>query len=71
MHTPGHWVALTPPDGPQTPQYAALLCDSLDPRPYALSVDELGELLAVIAVRQQTSTIAAAQVWSLYLVTST
>jgi hypothetical protein len=42
MHTPGHWVALTPPDGPQTPQCAALLSDSLRPRPYALSVEELG-----------------------------
>ena len=42
MHTPGHWVALTPPDGPQTPECAALLCDSLRPRPYALSAEELG-----------------------------
>ena len=42
MHTPGHWVALTPPDEPQTSQRAALLCDSLHTRPYALSTEELG-----------------------------
>ena len=42
MHTPGHWVALTPPDEPQTTECAALLSDSLRPRPYALSAEELG-----------------------------
>ena len=42
MHTPGHWVALTPPDEVHTEARAAFLCDSLFPQPYALSVEELG-----------------------------
>ena len=43
VHVPGHWVALTRPEGAQTEQAAAFLCDSLHRHPYALSAEEVGE----------------------------
>ena len=55
MHTPGHWVALTPPDEAQTEGLAALLCDSLFPQPYALSVEELGPEITAIYRRLRSS----------------
>lgn len=42
MHTPGHRVLLTRPDHPQTQLCAALLCDFVYPRPFALSAGEIG-----------------------------
>jgi hypothetical protein len=68
MHVPGHWVALTPPQGPSSEECAALLCDSLRPCPYALSSNEVGELFALVAVRQQVVSEADAAEWSLRLV---
>ena len=68
MHVPGHWVALTRPDGPQTAACAALLCDSLHRQPYALGVEEVGELLACIAMYQRNAAEGAAGVWSLNVV---
>ena len=68
MHVPGHWVALAPPEGLHSVDCAALLCDSLRPSPYALSVDEIGELFALVAVSHQETSEEAAGEWSLYLV---
>ncbi len=69
MHVPGHWVALTRPDGPQTPTCAALLCDSLHHQPYALGVEEVGELFARMAAYQGNAAPRAAGIWSLNVVT--
>ncbi len=69
MHVPGHWVALTRPEGPSTERCAALLCDSLMPHPYALSVEDIGKLFALVAVGHQCSASEqSAAEWSLYLV---
>ena len=43
LHVPDHWVALTPA---LTSGSAALLCDSLDPAPFALQASE--DLLKVL-----------------------
>ena len=69
MHVPGHWVALTRPDGPQTPACVALLCDSLYRQPFALGVEEVGELFARIAAYQGHAAQGAAGMWSLNVVT--
>ena len=69
MHVPGHWVALTKPDGPQTTTCAALLCDSLHHQPYALGVEEVGELFARMAAHQGNAAPPAAGIWSLNVVT--
>ena len=65
MHLPGHWVALTRPADAQAEQAAALLCDSLHRRPFALSVEEVGEFFAIIAARQQGANEYQAGEWSL------
>ncbi len=68
MHVPGHWVALTRPDGPQTATCAALLCDSLHSQPYALGVEEVGDLFALIAAYQGHGAPHTAGMWSLHVV---
>ena len=68
VHVPGHWVALTRPEGAQTEQAAALLCDSLHQRPCTISVEEVGELFAVIAARQQVDDLERAGEWSVYVI---
>ena len=69
LHIPGHWVALTRPEAPQTQEAAALLCDSLYRQPFALSAEELGHLFALIAVWQQGASIYRAGEWSVHVVT--
>ena len=68
MHVPGHWIALRPPPEPHSEEYAALLCDSLRPSPFALSAEEVGELFALVACRHQETTEETAGEWSLYVV---
>ena len=70
VHVPGHWVALTSPDGPQTEEAAAILCDSLHPQPFVLSADEVGEFFAVMAAYQQNAPLHQAGLWSLNLITT-
>ena len=53
VHVPGHWVALTRPQGAQTPDNAALLCDSLRRQPFALSAVEVAQLFARMAQEQR------------------
>ena len=69
MHVPGHWVALTKPDGPQTTTCAALLCDSLRHQPYALGVEEVRELFARVAAYQANAPAHEAGTWSVNVVT--
>jgi len=49
MPAPRHWVALVPPVRQESVHVAALLCDSLYPHIFALSVDEVTELFALMA----------------------
>ena len=53
VHVPGHWVALTRPQGVQTPDNAALMCDSLRRQPFALSAVEVAQLFARMAQEQR------------------
>ena len=53
VHVPGHWVALSPPDGAHTEGAAALLCDSLKAQPFSLSAEEIGEFFALVATFHQ------------------
>ena len=69
VHVPGHWVALTRPEGAQTVDSAALLCDSLRAQPVRLSVEEIGEFFAQIGVWQQHASLQQAGEWSVYVVT--
>ena len=71
VHVPGHWVALTRPEGAQTEQAAAFLCDSLYRHPYALSAEEVGEFFAVIAARQQGGDLNQAGEWSVNVLVGT
>ena len=71
IHVPFHWVALAPPQSTHNEQAAALLCDSLWPQPYALSVDEVGELLALIGTHQATTNDYDAGAWSVHVVERT
>ena len=68
IHVPGHWVAMTVPDGPQTEDMAALICDSVYPHPFALSAEEVGDLFARIGARHQTVSLQEASRWSIYVV---
>ena len=68
MHVPGHWVALSRPDGPQTEDAAALLCDSLHKKPFALGVEEVRQLFARMGAYQRNASLQEAGKWSLYVV---
>ena len=68
VHVPGHWVALSPPDGTHTEGAAALLCDSLKAKTFSLSAEEIGEFLALVATFHQRASQEEAHNWSLYLV---
>ena len=68
MHTPGHWVALSRPDVPQTVDAAALLCDSLQQKPYALGVEDVRQLFALIAAHQRNAPEHEAGHWSVHVV---
>ena len=64
VHVPGHWVALTRPEGAQTEQAASLLCDSLHQRPSALSAAEVRQLFSAMARWQQGASLARVQQWA-------
>ena len=68
MHVPGHCVALTWPEGAQTEQAAALLCDSLYQRPYVLSAQVVAELFAAIAAFHQGAAEHQAGEWSVWVI---
>ena len=69
VHVPGHWVALTRPEGAQTEQAAALLCDSLHQQPFAFSAAEVGQLFSAMAQWQQVASLARVQEWSIQRIT--
>ena len=62
VHVPGHWVAITRPEGEQTAEAAALLCDPFYTRPFSLSADILQELFAAMGDGGP---------WSVHIVTRT
>ena len=68
VHTPGHWLALVPPDGEAAENNAALLCDSLHPRPFSLTADEVQALFANVAISQLEAMEADAGEYSIYVV---
>ena len=68
MHVPGHWVALSRPDVPQTKEAAALLCDSMHQKPYALGVEDVRQLFALIAAYQRNAPLHEAGRWSVHAV---
>ena len=69
VHTPGHWLALVPPDGQAAENNAALLCDSLHPRPFSLTAEEVGDFFALVASRHLGAANAAdAGEYSIYVV---
>jgi hypothetical protein len=68
VHVPGHWVALSRPDLPQTADAAAFLCDSLHRKPYALGAEEVRQLFALIAAHQQNVALQHAGRWSVHVV---
>ena len=68
IHTPGHGVALVPPDGDAAENNAALLCDSLHPRPFSLNVDEVQTLFFNVAISQLEAEEADAAEYSIYVV---
>ena len=61
--SPRHWIALVPPVGRFSQDNAALLCDSLKPYPYALSVDELEDMFLAIGLRQAMQADMPATQW--------
>ena len=63
LHVPDHWIALTPALSSGS---AALLCDSLDPAPFALQAFEVKVLLDFIAAKQRSASEIAAATWSCY-----
>ena len=63
LHVPDHWIALTPAISSGS---AALLCDSLDPQPFALKASEVQVLLDFIAAKQRSASEIAAATWSCY-----
>ena len=63
LHVPDHWIALTPALSLGS---AALLCDSLDPAPFALQASEVKVLLDFIATKQRSASEIAAATWSCY-----
>ena len=78
MPSPRHWFALVPPVQQQQVEVAALLCDSLRPEIYALSVDDMVDLFTAMALRhvQYADVELSSQVreelaagWSAYKVT--
>ena len=63
LHVPDHWIALTPALSSGS---AALLCDSLDPAPFALKASEVKVLFDFIAAKQRSASEIAAATWSCY-----
>ena len=63
LHVPDHWIALTPPLSSGS---AALLCDSLDPAPFALTASEVKVLFDFIGAKQKSASETAAATWSCY-----
>ena len=63
LHVPDHWIALTPALSSGS---AALLCDSLDPAPFALPADDVKVLLDFISDKQKNARLTAAGTWSCY-----
>ena len=51
LPNPRHWIAVVPPLQRQTARVAALLCDSLHPRPFAVSVDDMVDLFTTMGLR--------------------
>ncbi len=51
MPNPRHWIAVVPPVQQRTARVAALLCDSLYPQPYAVSLDEMVDLFTTMGLR--------------------
>jgi len=51
MPSPRHWLAMVPPLAGEA-HGVALLCDSLHPWPFRLSLDDVQELFALMGVRQ-------------------
>ena len=52
MPVPRHWIALVaPPEGQKSKEFAAILCDSLLPHVFALSVDEAVDLFLAMGHR--------------------
>ena len=68
MSVSGHWVALSRPDVPQTVDAAALLCDSMHKKPYALGVEDVRQLFTLIAAHQRNAPLHAAGQWSVHVV---
>ena len=50
LSQPRHWVALVPPGDAAGADVAALLCDSLYPHVYALTVHEVADLFLAMGV---------------------
>ena len=69
VHLPGHWVALTRPEGAQTAQTAALMCDSLHRQPFALSAEEVEQLFAGMKQWQEANPLQQAGEWSVQRIT--
>ena len=63
LHVPDHWIALTPPLSSGS---TALLCDSLDPAPFAFSADDVKVLLQFISEKQKNARLTVAGTWSCY-----
>ena len=52
MPVPRHWIALVaPPEGQKSKEFAAILCDSLFPHVFALSVDEAVDFFLAMGAR--------------------
>ena len=65
MHQPcpRHWIALVPPARHESERVAALLCDSLKPRVYALSVEDVASMLSRMGSMQMRAGESEASLW--------
>ena len=63
VHVPGHWIALTRPEGTSSMDNAALLCDSLWNLPFELTATQARTFFTTIATHM-----ADDGVWSVYRV---
>ena len=63
VHVPGHWIALTRPEGVSSSDNAALLCDSLWEAPFQLTATQARTFCTAIANHMSDD-----GVWSVYRV---
>ena len=61
-------MALVPPGEDEAWNNAALLCDSLHPRPYSLNVDEVQALFFNVGIAQVEARLADAGEHSIFVV---